>query len=609
MLQQMRSAAKYVWVFIVVVFVGVFLFTETSGLLGRAPVTTGTAVAEVNGDDIPYTTWLQASQQRIQQEQQARGRSLSLDEEEQIRNEVFDQLVQSVLLDQEYKRRGIRVTDEEIVQAAQFQPPAQFMQSAEFQTDGRFDLEKYQRFLKSAAARQQGLYFQLENYYRSEIPKAKLFEQIASEVFVTDDELWRTYRDQNDSAKVSFVAFDPSAVPDSGITVTDAEIRSYYNTHKKDLERPGRAVVSVLSIPRVVSAVDSAAIRSRASAIRTEIVNGASFEEVAKRESADTISGAQGGSLGRGPRGRFVEEFEKAAFALTPGQVSEPVETQFGVHLIKVDEKKADTIAVRHILLRFQQSDSSASRTDRKADSLANIAASQDAPERFDSAAKVLNLTPSRGIAIEGEPLTVAGQYVPSVSAWAFSGVEPGASSELYDSDAGYVLARLDTLVAGGEPSLDAAREEITRRLRTQKKLERLEAQARTLATAAAASTLEAAAQQQNLTVTSSAPFTRGGFVPGMGRLNEAIGAAFSLPIGAVSNPIKTEDAVIVMRVDRRVDADRAKWEQQKTTQRVSLIQGLRQQRIQAFLVQLRNAAELEDNRKQLAAAARQTTS
>ena len=157
MMQSMRSVAKYVWIFIVIVFVGVFLFTETSGLLDRGAVTTGTSVAEVNGDDILYTTWLQASQQRIQQEQQGRGRSLTLDEEEQIRNEVFDQLVQAVLLEQEYKRRGIRVTDEEIVQAAQFQPPPQFMQASEFQTDGRFDLEKYQRFLKSAAARQQGL--------------------------------------------------------------------------------------------------------------------------------------------------------------------------------------------------------------------------------------------------------------------------------------------------------------------------------------------------------------------------------------------------------------------------------------------------------------------
>ncbi|MDF2774698.1 MAG: peptidyl-prolyl cis-trans isomerase [Geminicoccaceae bacterium] len=607
MLQSMRSAAKYIWIFVVVAFVGVFLFTETSGLLGTAPVTTGTAVAEVNGDDIPYLTWMQAAQQRIQQENEQRGRTLTLDEEEQIRNAVFDELVLSVLLEQEYKRRGIRVTDEEIVQAAQFSPPPQFMQSPELQTDGRFDLEKYQRFLKSATARQQGLYFQLENYYRTEIPRAKLYEQLASEVFVTDDELWQAYRDRHDSARVTFVAFDPASVPDSGITVSDTEIRAYFDRHKAQLERPGRAAVSILSIPRTVSAADSAAVRARALALRDEIVNGTPFEEVAKRESADTISGSQGGSLGRGPKGRFVDAFENAAFALPAGQVSQPVETQFGVHLIKVDERKADTIAVRHILLRFQQSDSSATRTDRKADSLANIAASQDSPTRFDSAAKVLNLTPMRGVAIEGEPLTVAGTYVPSVSAWAFSGVKVGETSELFDSDGGYVLARVDSIVAGGVPTLDAAREEIRRRLMTTKKLDRLEAQAKAFATAAASSTMEAAATAQNVAATKSESFARDGFVPGMGRLNQAIGAAFSLPIGAASAPIRTNDAVVVLRVDQRVEADRKAWEDQKNTQRIQVLQGLRQQRIQAFMQQLRENADIEDNRMRLAAQAWQT--
>ena len=609
MLQSMRSAAKYIWIFIVIAFVDVFLFTETSGLLGRARITTGTAVAKVNGDEIPYTTWVQAAQQRIQQEQEQRGRSLTLDEEEQIRNDVFNQLVQSLLLDQEYKRRGIRVTDEEIVQAAQFSPPPQFMQSPELQTDGRFDLEKYQRFLKSAAARQQGLYFQLENYYRNEIPRAKLYESVASEVFVTDDELWQAYRDQHDSAKVSFVTFDPASVPDSSVAVSDAEISAYYDGHKKELERPGRAVVSILSIPRVVTAADSAAVRAHAVALRDEILKGAKFEDVAKRESADTVSGANGGFLGRTAKGAYVPAFENAAYALTPGQISEPVETQFGVHLIKVDERKGDTIAVRHILLRYQQSDSSASRTDKRADSLAKIAAAQTTPQPFDSAAKVLKLTPAHGIAIEGEPLTVAGQYVPSVSAWAFSGVKPGETSDLFDSDNGYVLARLDSLQAGGLPPLAQARDEIKRTLIAEKKLDQLMTKAKEFATAAASSTLESAASSRGLTVTTSETFTRGGFVAGLGRLNEAIGAAFSLPVGAVSNPVRTSDAVAVIRVDRRVDADHAAWEAQKATQRQQVTQGLRQQRIQAFLQQLRTDAKIDDRRKSLAEAARQTTS
>jgi len=157
------------------------------------------------------------------------------------------------------------------------------------------------------------------------------------------------------------------------------------------------------------------------------------------------------------------------------------------------------------------------------------------------------------------------------------------------------------TLVPGGVSVRDSAR------LRSDA-MDRLVAQAKEFATAASASTLEAAATQKNLKVTSSDAFTRGGFVPGMGRLNEAIGAAFSLPIGVVSNPIRTQDGVVVLRVDRRVDADRAEWEKQKTIQRQQLVQGMRQQRIQAFLQQLRADAKLDDRRKDLAQAARQTT-
>src|SRR6476661_231435 len=452
----MRSAAKYIWIFIVIVFVGVFLFTETSGLLGRARITTGTVVAKVNGDEIPYTTWVQAAQQRIQQEQEGRGRSLTLDEEEQIRNEVFNQLVQSLLLDQEYKRRGIRVTDEEIVQAAQFSPPPQFMQSPELQTDGRFDLEKYQRFLKSAAARQQGLYAQLENYYRTEIPRAKLYERVASEVFVTDDELWRTYRDQHDSSKVSFVTFDPASVPDSGITVSDAEISAYYDAHKKELERPGRAVVSILSIPRVVTAADSAAVRAHAIALRNEILGGAKFEDVAKRESADSVSGAKGGDLGRGTKGRFVAPFEQAAYALTVGEISQPVLTQFGYHLIRLDERKGDTVALHHILVRVQPSDSNEAKIDKEADDLTKSAAQSDQGAKLDSAAKKLGLPIMKVVAVEDEPAAYQGRSIPSVSAWAFAGGRTvGETSELFDDESGYYLARLDSIAEGGDPKFE----------------------------------------------------------------------------------------------------------------------------------------------------------
>ncbi|MBV6522694.1 MAG: Chaperone SurA [Gemmatimonadaceae bacterium] len=606
MLQQMRANAKWIWLFVVASFVGGFLFVETSGLLGREPISTSSVVGAVNGVDIPYVSWLNLSNNLAQQEERQTGKSLTLDERRRVEDQAFDQLVTAILLDQEYKKRKISVTDDEIIQAAQFNPPPELMQNPELQTDGQFDLAKYQRLLKSPASRQQGLLVQLENYYRSEIPRAKLYDQLAGDVYVSDAKLWAVYRDLNDSAQVSFVHFDPSSIPDSTIKVSEAEVRTYYDQNRKRFERPGRAVMTLLAIPRAITTADSATVRNRALALREEILKGAKFEDVAKRESADSVSAADGGSLGRGGKGRFVPEFESAAYALKPGEISQPVATSFGYHLIKIDSRKGDTLSLRHILLRIQQSDSSAMRTDRKADSLVKIAAGTSIPSRLDSAATLLKLAPERAIAVEGQPLFAAGRVVPSVSAWAFGGARVGDISDMFDSDEAYFVARLDTLSEGGIAPLADVKDQIVATLTQRKKAELILPQAQAFASEAARTSLDAAAKAKDLTVTKSPSFARPGFVPGLGRLNAPIGAAFSLPVGAVSEPIVADEGVFVIRVDRRVEADSAAWVVQKSDQRKQAMNSLREARIRNYIEGVRKQANIKDKRKELNASARE---
>jgi peptidyl-prolyl cis-trans isomerase D len=602
----MRSSAKYIWIFIVIFFVGGFLLAETSGLLGRAPVTSTTAVATVNGEDILATTWYNATSMMEQQATQESGRSISLDERRHLSDQAFEQLVGDALLRREYRRRGIRVTDEEIAEAARYSPPPQLAQSPELQTDGRFDPEKYQRFLASPAARQEGILLQLESYYRDQIPREKLFEQVASDVYVSDEKLWSIWRDTHDTAQISYVVFRPELIPDNEVTVPASEIRDYYDKNKKDFERPARAVVSVISVPRVVSAVDSAAARNRVLAIRDRIVKGEKFEDVAKTESSDSVSARQGGFLGRGGRGRFVPEFENAAYALAPGEVSQPVLTSFGYHLIKVDERKGDTIAVRHILVPITQSDSSATATDRRADELARIAASSDKPGVLDEAAAKLGLPVKHASVLETDALTIEGKFIPSVGPWAFEGAKPGETSELFDAEDGYYLGRLDSLTKGGIPSLEQATAQIRAVLAIQKKLDKLMPRAQQFATAAAKTSLEEAAKATGLEIRKSDRFTRIGGAAGIGRLNQAIGAAFSLPIGSVSAPIRVYDGIFVERVDQRTMTDRAAWEKEKGAQRAQVTQQLRQQRVRDFLQNLRDNATIKDRRKEIESTNRQ---
>ncbi|GJG88409.1 hypothetical protein tb265_35900 [Gemmatimonadetes bacterium T265] len=606
MLQQMRSSGKYFVVIMAAAFVAVFLFGQTSGLLGReARLTPNTAVAKVNGDEVLATEYIRAADGRAQQESQRLGRPLTLDERRELDQGTFDQIVGDRLVGQEIARRHIGVTDDEIRAAAQTQPPPELRDSPELQTNGQFDPEKYRRFLSSPSTRNSGLLQQLEAYYRNALPREKLFDQVASGVYPSDARLWQLYQDEHDSAQVSYVVFRPDLVPDNAVSVSDADVQAYYDAHRKTFERPGRAVVALLTLPRTITPADSAAARDRAVRIRAEIVGGAKFEDVAKRESADSGSAAQGGALGRGGRGRFVPEFERAAYALRPGEVSEPVATQFGYHIIRVDERKGDTLSLRHVLVPIAQSDSSAARVDRQADALAAAAASSDDPRKFDAAARRFGLTPSRVLVFENQPLTIAGRTVPSVSAWAFGGVRTGETSELFDAPAAYYLARLDSLTPGGPQPLAEVRGEIRQRLVTEKKLQALVPRARQLEQAAAGSSLEQAAAAQQLPVQHAGPFTRGMLVPGLGQYTEAVGAAFGVPQGSLTAPVVSRDGVYVLRVDRRVAADKGAWQAQKAAQRAQVAQALRQARVREFLSDLRATAKIDDRRAEVQAAQR----
>ena len=605
MLAQMRSAAKWIWIFIVVSFVGGFLFVQSSGLLGRDRVTTSSIVASVNGTDIPYLTWVNVSNAIAQQREQQMGRGLNGDERRTVEDQAFEQLVTDALLQQEYRKRGIRVSDEEVIQQARSNPPTALLSDPTLQTDGRFDIEKYQRLLSSPAARQQGMLVQLENYYRNEIPRLKLEAQVLSDVYVTDAKLWSAYRDEHDSAQVSFASFDPNTIPDSSVVVSDMDVRRYYDANQSRFERRGRAVVSLLVIPRTVTASDTQVTRARVEALRAEIVGGAKFEDVASRESQDQYTASTGGLMGTRGKGTLDATLEKAAFALSAGEVSQPVLAADGFHLLKVDSKKGDSVTVRHILIRPAQSDSTATLTDRRADALARIAASSTDLQRFDSAAKELQLKPEVAQVMEGQPLFTGFGIASGVSAWTFGGPRPGETSDLFDTDEAYFLVRLDSIVDGGKAPFEEVQHDIRGLLMRRKKVDMMATQARSFAELAKTSTLEAAGKQRDFTVTKSNMFGRATFVPGLGRLNAAIGASFSLPIGAISTPIATDDGVFVIRVDRRAEASRAAFEAQKAVQRGNAMRVLQEARIREFMGGLREGADIKDRRKQLNAAAR----
>lgn len=162
-----------------------------------------------------------------------------------------------------------------------------------------------------------------------------------------------------DRVKSSMLSQQLQAEKFSKIKISRPEVIEFYETNKDSLpDLPERIDIDHILITEKPSPKSKQNTLDMINGIREEILNGTlSFEEAAFQYSQDPGSAEDGGDLGFVPKGTFVPEFEKAAFALKPGELSQPVETQFGYHLIETIEMRGELIHCRHILFSVQTTD------------------------------------------------------------------------------------------------------------------------------------------------------------------------------------------------------------------------------------------------------------
>jgi peptidyl-prolyl cis-trans isomerase D len=595
MMQQMRENTKWIMLITALAFVGLMVFEWGMDMSGRsAGARTGGQLGTVNGSAITYDEFSR-TYRNLYEQRQRQGSTISASENRAIEDQAWEQLVMDRLVDQELERRGIRVTDEEIRQAARVAPPPEFYSYELFQTNGQFDLEKYHRFLASASDPQ--LLRDLEAYYRRVIPRNKLFQQIGATIVVTDGELWLRYRERNETASMRYVVLDPrSLVSDAEVTAEERAVAAYYNEHRDDFERPAQAEVRIVAVDKAPTAADTAASLEQARDVRREIVEeGADFAEVAARESEDEASAQQGGSLGTVTRGQTVPAFEEALWAAPVGEVTEPVLTEYGYHLIRVDSRTDEEAEASHILVPIR-------RTLESEDSmLATVDSLESMVERMSLAAAAEDL----GLDLRTTELTPLIPNVPGVGAvdegvdWVFEEAPVGdAVSPVFESDRRFYVMELVSRDEARALTLEEARSTIESILRLERKRERTRDTGRQLVDRIeAGASLEEAAQALELPVRDAGPFTRVDFVPGVGSGNAAIGAAFGLEVGETSGLVETPDAFYVIQVTDRTEADREAWQEQVDQQRQQLVGSLQTQRLNQFLEALREEARVVDER------------
>jgi parvulin-like peptidyl-prolyl isomerase len=358
MMRTIREKTRYAIVFLAFAFAGWLVFEGIQSRETTAGTGTNPVIATVNGQPVRYLRWRDFSSAVLNQARAQKGTALTDEESRQAEAEAWEQMIRVIVIEQEIDRVGIDVTDDEISQAFRISPPPDLIQDPAFQTNGQFDYAKYQAFFSDPSVDEQ-LLRSIENYYRDEIPRRRFEQQLLSGIAVSDAEAWQEFRAQNETAVVSFVTVDPAVViADSDVEISESNARAYYRSHREDFERPATASVRLVSVSTVPTASDTAAVISLADSVRTEILAGRlDFATAASQFSADTASGESGGELGRYTPDQLIDPISTTVENLTVGDVSEPVRTAAGFHLIHVSERSADTSTVSHIVFPVELSE------------------------------------------------------------------------------------------------------------------------------------------------------------------------------------------------------------------------------------------------------------
>jgi len=328
---------------------------------------TRTFAAKVGSERISIETVQRAWQQRQSQLQQMLRDELPPDMVKSQQTMLLDQFVQQALLKQRAERYGYRVTDAELAERV--------MQYPQFQVDGKFSPDRYNAMLSASglsptgfeAELQEGLIidqlrnaviesafvapYELDRRYAMEKQEREIdyalipAASFAATTSITDEQVKKWYDDnkQNyllpETVNLQYVELTRERA-ESRVEVTEQALKEYYEQHKDafttEEQRHGRHILITVG-----DGVDDAAAKKKAEELSAQAKAGADFAQLAKDNSKDAGSAQQGGDLGLATRDVFVGPFGDALFSMTAGEIRGPVKSEFGYHVIKLEEIQA----------------------------------------------------------------------------------------------------------------------------------------------------------------------------------------------------------------------------------------------------------------------------
>ena len=546
MFKFLRSRAKQMYWFIAIAFVLGFIFLASADFTGSRGSGRGAAdaVGSVNGSEISIREYDAKLQEFLaMMRQQNPELALTPNQRAAAGEQVWQYLLRDRVEREEIARLRLTATADEILDVLKNNPPPVLM--AQYRdANGNPDVRAYLADL----ANPNRDWSRVEAYVAEWLPKQKLQQMIASRVVISEAELrdaWLRSEGRAVAEWMGALLADLPAVADA----SEGEVASYYEQQRGRYERPSRVRLRYVSWPKAPSEGDRAEVRALALDIKREIESGQmSFAEAATIYSADA-SKDNGGDLGTFDRARMVAPFTAVAFALPPGQISDPVETPFGYHLIEVLEQireggELTQVHARHVLLKIEPGDATLNALAERVDEFVQQAEATG----FDGAAQAAGLT------VESPGPVGEQQDIPGLAGslegtqFAFQ-AKVGQVSGALQTDEVYYVVRLEEVIPRGPAPLDEVRMQVAAELKQERQKE---AAARLLEPAAAAVRAGAAmsetARRYGLQYAVTDTFTATSSIPRVGFATAFNMVALETPQGQLVPRLDTNRGVFCLR-------------------------------------------------------------
>ncbi|MFC1561610.1 SurA N-terminal domain-containing protein, partial [candidate division KSB1 bacterium] len=523
-------------------------------------------------------------------------------EEQYMRNyreQLWNQMVNDILVNEFIEDMGITATDQEIIQEIRYNPDPAIYNHPDFQIPdgGGFDQAKYEYFL---ATDQSGLVQIFEQQARSRIPAAKVNNLVVSTMRVSEEELRQRFIEEEIRMTAEYIIVRPDHFEDTDITISDREITYYYREHESDFFVAETRQLRYVNFDTTPTPEDTALVERDVQEAIERAEAGEDFAELAQ-EYTETD-----GSFGTVAKGAISVEYEEALFDENneTDNIIGPVYTDIGVSVFKINRivkgaSDIDSVDAQHILFNYEPSVNTLDNADSKAGYFSSTA--EDIG--FDEAAEEEGL-----IIYETPPINRSG-FIPGFGAiseiYSFTfnneiddGNRPISSS--IETPGGFSVFELSRINEQRTKSVDEVRDEISEIIRGEKQLD--------LAYGLLESVkddidgglpLGEAVEQYNLSLETAESFRFNDYIPTIGRDIKFAAASLGLDSGEISNPFIGNIGAYIIKMIEKDPFNEEVFEQRKAQIKSELISQKRQMAYSDWIMQLRENADIEDSRNQ----------